>query len=159
MPPATAGPAIAAITGFDRSRRVGPMGPRGGVPSWGGKSRAASGRGLPSRLAANFRSNPAQKAPPAPQSTATDWPGSRSKASNASTRASALAGSMALRASVRDRTMVVTGPSRSTFMIIRDLAWRAAQTHANDRHARGHDRDHDRTPSHRRPLQDRTALR
>ena len=35
MPPATAGPSTAAMTGFDNSSRVGPRGPRGGALSVG----------------------------------------------------------------------------------------------------------------------------
>jgi hypothetical protein len=49
-----------------------------------------------------LRSQPAQKAPPSPHSTATPASGSRSKARNAFTRASALSGSIALRASRRE---------------------------------------------------------
>src|SRR5215213_511126 len=76
-------------TGFDSSRRDGPIGPRGAGPPSSGKSSAFSGSGLPARLAASLRSQPAQKAPPAPQKTATDVSGSRSKARNASVSASA----------------------------------------------------------------------
>src|SRR5215203_4051895 len=89
-PPATAGPATAAITGFDSSSRDGPMGPRGAAPPLVGKSSAFSGSEAPARLDANLRSQPAQKAPPAPQNTATEASASRSKARKASTSASAL---------------------------------------------------------------------
>ena len=49
----------------------GPMGPGGTGPPPFGKSFAASGRSLPVSEPAYFRSKPAQKAPPAPQNTAT----------------------------------------------------------------------------------------
>src|SRR5688500_17778603 len=68
------------MTGFDSSSRDGPIGPRGAGRPSSGKSRAFSGSACPARLAASFRSQPAQKAPPAPQNTATAASGSRSKA-------------------------------------------------------------------------------
>ena len=55
MPPATAGPFMAAMTGFDSSSLVGPRGPRGAAPS-AGKSRPGSGLS-PSRLATYFGSS------------------------------------------------------------------------------------------------------
>ncbi|MEZ4309996.1 MAG: hypothetical protein R3F14_18305 [Polyangiaceae bacterium] len=55
IPPATANPEIAAITGFDSIMRVGPIGP----------SPCGSTR-LPSPRAIAFRSAPAQNVPPSP---------------------------------------------------------------------------------------------
>ena len=69
IPPATAGPSIAAITGFPSLSRVGPIGPNS--PS------GSMGRVSPSAIA--LRSAPAQNAPPAPVSTATSAFGSASK--------------------------------------------------------------------------------
>src|SRR5215203_2663937 len=126
-PPATAGPATAAITGFDSSRRDGPIGPRDAGPPSSGKSSAFSGSGLPARLAASLRSQPAQKAPPAPQNTATDASGSRSKARNASVSASALSTSMALRASGREWMTVVTGPLFSIVTVMDMLLSRSGE--------------------------------
>src|SRR5215472_4105813 len=71
MPPATAGPSTAAMTGLDSSSRVGPRGPRGSLLPSVGKSSEASGLS-PSRLAAYFMSHPAQKAPPSPHNLARD---------------------------------------------------------------------------------------
>src|SRR5262245_6774339 len=113
MPPATAGPSTAAITGLDNSSRVGPSGPRGGLPPSLGKSRWATGESLSSTDTC-FRSQPAQKAPPSPHKTATEAVGFASNASKASTRASALAGSMALRTSGR---LWITVQTNSDFSI------------------------------------------
>src|SRR5688572_4298551 len=57
-----------------------------------------------------FRSQPAQNAPPSPHSTATAASRSLSKSRNAETRASALSGSIALRASGREWMTVQTLP-------------------------------------------------
>ena len=62
MPPATAKPSTAAITGLERVSRVGPIGPG---PS--------SGMGRRSPSASALRSAPAQKVPSAPVRMATDW--------------------------------------------------------------------------------------
>src|SRR5262245_37259259 len=112
MPPATAGPSTAAMTGFDSSRRDGPKGPRGALPPSLGKSRARTGSWR-SRSETVLRSQPAQKAPPSPQNTATLAESSASNASKAATRASALLGSMALRASGRLWMTVQTEPDFS----------------------------------------------
>src|SRR5215211_7340284 len=98
-----AGPSMAASTGLDSRSRVTPIGPS---PS------AATRSGSPAAIA--LRSAPAQKAPPAPVSTATEAPGSRSKARKASARAAAAGPSTALRRSGRSMVTTVTGPSRST---------------------------------------------
>src|SRR5215203_2649899 len=94
------------------------MGPRGTPLPSSGKSSPASGRSAPTSCEAYLRSHPAQKAPPAPQNTATDASGSRSKARNASTSASALSGFTAFRASGREWMTVVTGPLFSTVTAI-----------------------------------------
>src|SRR5213592_3302013 len=57
-----------------------------------------------------FRSQPAQNAPPSPQSTATAASASRSNVVKASTSASALSGSMAFRACGREWITVHTLP-------------------------------------------------
>src|SRR5262249_33182461 len=69
MPPATAGPSIAAMTGLSNSSREGPKGPRGISPPLprgpaGGMSSSPSGYSE-SRVLTNLRSQPAQNAPPA----------------------------------------------------------------------------------------------
>ena len=90
MPPATANPSTAAITGFDSRSRLGPMGaiePR--LPI----SRFLFG----SPDATALRSAPAQKVPPAPVKTATDAAASASNARNASTSFRAVKPSTALR--------------------------------------------------------------
>src|SRR3954467_3536697 len=125
-PPATAGPATAALTGFVSSSREGPIGPRGTAPPPAGKSRVFSGSEAPASLEAYLRSQPAQKAPPAPQNTATAASGSRSNARKASTSASALSGSMALRASGRAWMTVVTGPFFSTVTVMACSSARAS---------------------------------
>ena len=81
IPPATAGPSIAAITGFPSRRRVGPIGP-------GPSSVTDTGRRSAPAIA--FRSAPAQKYPPAPVSTATWADSSASNASNAASSAAAV---------------------------------------------------------------------
>src|SRR5882672_5449375 len=114
-PPATAGPATAAITGLSSSRRVGPSGPRGmSFRSSSGKSISWIGVGSFMSDAPYFRSQPAQNEPPSPHSTATAAFASLSKASNAETRASALSGSIALRACGREWITVHTLPFFST---------------------------------------------
>src|SRR5262249_15082484 len=116
MPPATAGPSTAAMTGFDSSSRDGPSGPRGALMALGppplGKSRLPTGSFM-SRSDTVLRSQPAQKAPPSPQNTATWADGSASNCSKAATSASALSGSMALRASGRLWMTVQTEPDFS----------------------------------------------
>ena len=112
MPPATAGPSTAAITGFDSSSRDGPSGPRGALPPPLGKSRLPTGL-FWSRLETDLRSQPAQKAPPSPQNTATLALASASNCSKAATRSSALLASMALRASGRLWMTVQTPPDFS----------------------------------------------
>jgi hypothetical protein len=102
-PPATAGPATAAITGFDSAIRDGPIGP----------SPSAATR-LPRSVPTAFRFAPAQNAPSAPHSTPTDASSSASKARKASDSASAVGRSTALRTSGASRITVVTGPARST---------------------------------------------
>src|SRR5687768_8342398 len=69
-----------------------------------------SSRGFFTREAQYLRSQPAQNAPPSPHSTATAAFSSLSKASNAETSASALSGSIALRASAREWITVQTLP-------------------------------------------------
>jgi hypothetical protein len=64
-----------------------------------------------------LRSAPAQKAPPAPVSTATAAPGSASKVRKASASAAAVGPSTALRRSGRSMVTTVTGPSRSTITV------------------------------------------
>ena len=102
MPPATAYPDTAAIVGLESSMRVGPMG-----PSPVGLTRLPS---LPSAL----RSAPAQKVPPAPQSTAARVPPSASIARKASARARAVGPSTAFRLSGRSMMTVATAPCCST---------------------------------------------
>src|SRR5262245_31049535 len=68
----------------------------------------------PRSVPTDFRSAPAQKVPPAPQSTATRASASASNARKASASAAAPGPSTALRASGRSRMTVVTGPARST---------------------------------------------
>src|SRR5207302_3257414 len=72
-----------------------------------------------------FRSQPAQNAPPSPQSTATAASASRSNAVKASTSASALSGSMALRACGREWITVHTFPFFSilTVMATSSIDW------------------------------------
>src|SRR6267143_320766 len=65
-----------------------------------------------------FRSQPAQNAPPSPHSTATAASASRSNAVKASTSASALSGSMALRACGREWITVHTLPFFSTLTVM-----------------------------------------
>jgi len=103
MPPATAYPSTAPITGFERVSRVGPIGP---LP-WSGM-----GRRSPSATA--LRSAPAQNVPAAPVKMATEPSSSRSKAKKASRNPSAQRLSTALRRSGRVMVTTVTGPSCST---------------------------------------------
>ena len=103
IPPATAYPSTAAITGLDRVSRVGPIGPG----PWSGM-----GRRSPSATA--LRSAPAQKVPSAPARTATERASSQSKATKASRSWSAQTLSTALRRSGRLMVTTVTGPSCST---------------------------------------------
>src|SRR5258706_7362455 len=72
-----------------------------------------------------FRSQPAQNARPSPQSTATAASASRSNAVKASTSASALSGSMALRACGREWITVHTLPFFSilTVMATSSIDW------------------------------------
>src|SRR5882672_12593950 len=72
-----------------------------------------------------FRSQPAQNAPPSPHSTATAASASRSNAVKASTSASALSGSMALRACGREWITVQTLPFFSilTVMATSSVDW------------------------------------
>src|SRR6266404_1462399 len=72
-----------------------------------------------------LRSQPAQNAPPSPQSTATAASASRSNAVKASTSASALSGSMALRACGREWITVHTLPFFSilTVMATSSIDW------------------------------------
>src|SRR5713226_2181514 len=107
IPPATAKPSTAAITGFDRRRRLGPI---GAIESWPPISRFLLG----SPEATALRSAPAQKVPPVPVNTATDATASASKALNASNNFRAVAPSTALRQCGRLMETMVTGPSRST---------------------------------------------
>src|SRR5665213_1961187 len=97
---------MAAITGLDRTSRVGPMGPG---PS------SATGRRSPSDSA--VRSAPEQKLPPDPVRTATEAEGSPSKVWKASRRAEAVAPSTALRRDGRQMVTTVTGPSVVTAMV------------------------------------------
>ena len=102
-PPATAYPLTAAITGFDNTILLGPIGP-GPVRCTGLAS------GVPNAL----RSAPAQNVPLSPHSTATAAPSSLSNSSNASYNSAAAGPLTALRASGRFMITVVTGPPRST---------------------------------------------
>src|SRR5437870_10688813 len=72
-----------------------------------------------------FRSQPAQNAPPSPQSTATAASASRSNAVKASTSASALSGSIAFRACGREWITVHTLPFFSilTVMATSSIDW------------------------------------
>src|SRR5688572_30724834 len=103
MPPATACPATAAMTGLDSTILLGPIGP---APS--GCTR------LPSAEPNALRSAPEQNVPPAPHRTATRWTPSASNDSKAETSAAAVGPSTALRRAGRSRTTVVTGPAIST---------------------------------------------
>src|SRR2546430_1779925 len=105
-PPATAWPSTAAITGLLSSIRVGPSG-----------ARPSSFRSLRSPPAIALRSAPAQKAPPAPVSTATFNASSRSYAWNALVNASAVAMSTALRRSGRLIVMIAMLRSRPTVTV------------------------------------------
>jgi hypothetical protein len=105
-PPATACPWTAAITGFARTMRVGPIGPS---PSGTGVSR------FPLSVPTALRSAPAQNASPTPPRTATEDESSASKARNASASAEAVGPSTALRATGRLIRTVVTGPAFSTW--------------------------------------------
>ena len=105
IPPATAYPSIAAITGLPSRSRVGPIGP-------GPSSDTDTGRRSTPAIA--FRSAPAQKYPPVPVSTATCAASSPSKASNAASNAAAVAASTALRRSGRLIVITRTGPSSAT---------------------------------------------
>src|SRR4051812_27160187 len=69
-------------------------------------------------VAQYLRSQPAQKAPPSPHSTATAASASLSKAWNAATSASALSGSIALRDSAREWTTVQTFPFFSILTVM-----------------------------------------
>ncbi|SKV71747.1 Uncharacterised protein [Mycobacteroides abscessus subsp. abscessus] len=103
IPPATACPDIAAITGLDSRNREGPIGP--------GPCGCSS---LPRSVPIALRSAPAQKVPLSPHSTATDASGSASNSVNAASSAAAVGPSTALRACGRLRMTVVTGPAFST---------------------------------------------
>src|SRR5262245_7280364 len=123
MPPATAGPSIAAITGLSSSSRVGPSGPRGISPPLP-RGRAVGISSSPSGQAAfsvltYFRSQPAQNAPPAPYKTATEAFLSASNSRNAAVSASALFGSIALRASGRSWITVHIDPSFSILTVMK----------------------------------------
>ena len=99
-PPATAYPSTAAITGLDSSSRVGPIGP--------GPSSATRWRSPPAkRLEVGAGT---ERAAELPVRTATAEESSASKAVKASSRASAVAGSTALRRSGRSMVTTVTGP-------------------------------------------------
>ncbi len=101
-PPATAWPSTAAITGFESSMRVGPIGP----------SPCSSTR-FTRPVCIAFRSAPAQKQPPTPVSTATARSASPSKRRKASASSAAVGPSTALRASGRSMLTIATGPSVS----------------------------------------------
>ena len=101
IPPATAEPLTAAITGLDSCSRDGPI---GAVLDMSGSS----------GLDIERRSAPAQKVPPAPQRTATDAPSSASNSVKASASAAAVGPSTALRTSARSTITVETLPLRST---------------------------------------------
>src|SRR5215471_15282291 len=107
MPPATAKPSIAAITGFNRRNRLGPIGAMELCPP---TSRFL----LASPAATAFKSAPAQKVLPVPVKTATEASLSASKARKASYSLRAVKPSTALRTSGRLMEIMVTGPSRST---------------------------------------------
>ena len=99
---------MAAIAGLSSSSREGPIG-----PSPSGDTRSY----LPA--ANSFRSAPAQKVPPSPQSTATLASASASNARKASASDRAVSGSTAFRADGRLRMTVVTGPCFSTRTLMR----------------------------------------
>src|SRR3954465_3377225 len=119
-PPATAGPATAAITGLSSSSRVGPSGPRGmALRSSSGWSMSWSCFASSIIVAQYLRSQPAQKAPPSPHSTATAAFASLLNASKAPPSASALSGSIALRDSAREWMTVHTFPFFSILTAMR----------------------------------------
>ena len=89
------------MTGLSSSSRLGPIGPLGVRGSSLEKSSSFK-TSSPSSAAACIKSQPAQKAPPSPQKTATDALSSFSNSRKASCSASALSGSIALRASGRE---------------------------------------------------------
>ena len=115
MPPATAGPSTAAITGLSNSIRLGPIGPRGaGAAPVGKASLRRISRSKSSRSAsveAYFRSQPPQNAPPAPVNTQASASSDALKSWKAAKSASAVSGSTAFRASGRLFVMIQTGPS------------------------------------------------
>src|SRR6266850_446064 len=99
---------MAAIAGLSSSSREGPIGPSPCGDTWS-YSPAANA----------FRSAPAQKFPPSPQSTATLASASASNARKASASDRAVSGSTAFRADGRLRMTVVTGPCFSTRTLMR----------------------------------------
>jgi hypothetical protein len=115
MPPATAAPLTAAITGLDSNRRDGPIGPS--ACAWpGSKSRSVSTPGPPSLRAMRApacRSQPAQKCPCAPWNTATRAWASPSNATKASYNARAVSASTALRTAGRSSVTTVTASNFS----------------------------------------------
>ena len=67
IPPATAGPSIAPITGLLSSNLDGPSGPLGGSEDPIGKSKSRNSLlRFPLSVCAYFKSQPAQNAPPSP---------------------------------------------------------------------------------------------
>src|ERR1700754_4907143 len=118
IPPPTANPSTAAITGFVSRSRLGPI---GAIESWPPISRFLLG----SPDATAFRSAPAQKYPPVPVNTATDVRSSASKATNASNSFRAVAPSTALRQCGRLMETMVIGPSCLTRMVSASLMARS----------------------------------
>src|SRR3954463_1976202 len=118
MPPATAKPSTAAITGFVNRKRLGPIGARVECPP---SSRFLLG----SPDATALRSAPAQKHPPVPVNTATDASSSASKARKASYSFRAVKPSTALRQCGRLMETIVIGPSRSTRTVSASLMARS----------------------------------
>ncbi|MCY1246346.1 hypothetical protein D9M72_595740 [compost metagenome] len=100
MPPPTACPSTAAISGLAGGRLKMPKPPRSGVEA-------------NSPRAAARKSAPAEKVPPAPVTTARKIDGSLSKSSTMSDMAFAVAASNAFLASGRLIVMIRIGPSRS----------------------------------------------
>ena len=106
MPPATAAPLTAAITGLESCRRDGPMGPRArGSSALKSRSRRPVSPWA-ARRAPYCRSQPAQKWPWAPWNTATLAVASSSNARKAACRARAVGLSTALRTSGRSRVTI-----------------------------------------------------
>ena len=107
MPPATAKPSTAAMTGFDSCMRVGPIGPS-----------PLRRTPLPEPLATALRSAPAQNVPPAPVKMATQALSSFSNSRKAAASCVAVSESTALRTCGRLIVMIWIRSRCSTSIVI-----------------------------------------